>query len=332
MLSNCKEGSALILGVLLLSVTPIPSGANPMPLSSSQEGIEIYQHAQKELPKESYILYRVVERLARANKLDQNSWQVAITQKYDPNAFGSEVDLLPVYANVFQQLEGDSSAIACVVGREMAHHALHHRPLDATQQAGMVDQARQEARQEVKQANSPLSTHNLARSAGGGFLSNTFNRLSSSNGLLRDVGGGVLGGVLGNAFGGHASSEQNANDVFDKKNTQLAQQFAQMQKKQVLEADHTGYLYAVRAGFEPEGCTRAMNVMVQLPDQLPIPDRAEALQAFATEHPAQALAAEGKGRITATKPLTYQHSGESLRINSRNGGSSQSDLERLFGK
>ena len=53
-----------------------------------------------------------------------------------------------------------------------------------------------------------------------------------------------------------------------------------------------------------------------------------------SKYPPQSLAVEGKAKIAATKPLTYDRSedGVSLRVNSRMGGSTQGDIERLFGQ
>lgn len=53
-----------------------------------------------------------------------------------------------------------------------------------------------------------------------------------------------------------------------------------------------------------------------------------------SKYPPQSLAAEGKAKIAATKPLTHDRSedGVSLRVNSRMGGSTQDDIDRLFGQ
>ena len=51
-----------------------------------------------------------------------------------------------------------------------------------------------------------------------------------------------------------------------------------------------------------------------------------------SKYPPQSLATEGKAKIAATKPLTYDRSEDrvSLRVNSLMGGSTQDDIDRLF--
>ena len=129
-------------------------------------------------------------------------------------------------------------------------------------------------------------------------------------------------------------------EIVAKKEAELAQRIAAATRIQEYEADQQGYLYAARAGFEPEGCIRAMNVLNQLPGTTrdtshpAVPKRIEALRALMKKYPPQSLAAEGKSKLAASSPLTYDRSedGVSLRINSRNGGSFQDDLERQFGQ
>ncbi len=93
-----------------------------------------------------------------------------------------------------------------------------------------------------------------------------------------------------------------------------------------------------KAGFELEGCLRVMNVLGRTPgaefdtSHPAIPKRIEQLKELMAKYPATQLAEEGRSKISASQPLTYDLSkdGRSLRINSRRGGSAADNLEQLF--
>lgn len=71
-----------------------------------------FRQAQKELPGAYYFLYRVVDRLARANDLDKGPWRVVRMPEYDINAYATQVNLIAVYTGLLDVLAGDSDAIS----------------------------------------------------------------------------------------------------------------------------------------------------------------------------------------------------------------------------
>ena len=95
------------------------------------------------------------------------------------------------------------------------------------------------------------------------------------------------------------------------------------------EADQEGFQYMVRAGFDPKGCLRVMEVLGRTPgaefdrEHPAIPRRTAALEAMLQDPATGKLAAEGRARLLGSPALTYSLSadGESLRINSRFGSS-----------
>ncbi|MGC1199825.1 MAG: M48 family metallopeptidase [Geitlerinemataceae cyanobacterium] len=91
--------------------------------------LTIYEKAAAELPENYYIMYRIVERMARANNLDDRPWRVSISPEDDINAFATQANLIHFYEGMIHQVAGDVSALACVVGHEMAHHQLQHIPI-----------------------------------------------------------------------------------------------------------------------------------------------------------------------------------------------------------
>lgn len=336
MLSNFKKKAAITLSLsaLLLSTIPTSSEAKPAKPRPTQADTN-YQQAKKDLPNNMYVLYRVVDRLSRANELDQKPWRIVLVPQYQLNAFADEANLIAVYTGIIDQLAGDSSALACIVGHEMGHHTKRHIAINSEQQLALFEQAKLEVEQESRdaetQANVEDTTNNVIRNVGNNVLGNI------DDNLLRNVGGSIFGGIFG---GRSRSATERQQEIVAKKEAELADRIAAATRIQEYEADQQGYLYAARAGFEPEGCIRAMNVLNQLPGTTrdtshpAVPKRIEALRTIMKKNPPQSLAAEGKSKIAASPPLTYDRSedGVSLRINSRNGGSFQDDLERQFGQ
>ena len=258
-------------GRTLLGTFCLFSTAFPLPiLQSKSEPAQIllaqgsgtnrsfYDKARRELGEPYYTIYRVVDRLARANDLDQWPWRVKVEPAYDINAFASETNRLSIATGLIDQLAGDSAAIACVMGHEMAHHVLRH---NALKEKDVVN-----ARQRV------------------------------------------------------SGGEENA-----------AQDLLAASRTMEMEADRSGYVYMARAGFDPQGCMRLLDVMARQSSaefdttHPAIPRRIEQMRQLIQSRSPATLAAEGKARLRASRPLTYalSHDHNSLRINSRIAGFSQ---------
>ncbi len=104
MLSNFKKKAVitLSLGALLLSTVPASSQAKPAKPRPTQADTS-YQQAKKDLPNNMYVLYRVIDRLSRANELDQRPWRIVLVPKYEINAFADEANLIAVYTGIIDQ-------------------------------------------------------------------------------------------------------------------------------------------------------------------------------------------------------------------------------------
>lgn len=330
---NFSKKLALISSLcVLLLPTGLPvqakPGQNTRPASAEST---IYQRAKEELPPDLYALYRVIDRVARANGFDSNPWRVGIGAKYEINAFATDVNLIALYNGLLDQLAGDSSALACVVSHEMGHHVKRHIAVGEAQKVALIAQIRKETEQEVLAEQKDAKTDATITGVGGA--------------VVQQVVGGPLGNIGGNILGGQsrrrmANSQKRIDEIVATKTKELELRLAEQVRTQEFEADEAGYLYSVRAGFEPEGCLRAMQVLARTPgaefdtDHPAVPKRIEALKALIAKYPAQTLAQEGQTRISATKPLTYDVSkdGNSLRINSRHGGSAGQDIDSKFGQ
>ncbi|MBO9997556.1 MAG: M48 family metallopeptidase [Cyanobacteria bacterium SID2] len=81
-----------------------------------------FDRAESELSESYYALYRIVERMARANDLDGHPWRVQILPEYVINAYSTEANLIGIQRGLLDQFPGDPSVVACIVGHEMAHH------------------------------------------------------------------------------------------------------------------------------------------------------------------------------------------------------------------
>lgn len=307
----------LFLLTSLLGFAPIVSAQNvsSRPTNTSHP---IYQKAEKELSHDWYVLYRVTERIVRANGLEQNPWRIVILPKYDINAFATEVNLVALYAGIVDQLSGDASALACLVGHEIAHHTHRHIALSEAQRQQRLKEIEAEAeaaiKEEIRRAQGKLTTN------------------------------AILGSIFGVNTSGFSQrtievSRQRIEEIKRQKKEQFEREILENSRKQEFEADATGYVYAVTAGFEPEGCLRLLQVLARLPGSEfdtthpNVPARIKAIEQLIVQKPAHSLRPQGQARLRALEPLTYSRSldQQSLRVNSR-FGSSQQDLKRLFGQ
>jgi beta-barrel assembly-enhancing protease len=319
--------TGVVAGTVLLTNAAVLSApsANAAPARAGS-----YEKAQKELPKDIYLLYRIVDRISRANGLDERPWRIGVVPKYEINAFATDVNLIAMFTGVMDQLAGDSSAIACIVGHEMAHNAKRHIAVGEAQKAEMIAKIKKETEEEVmREVNGAKSTATATSILGG--LAGIF------GGTAGAIGGSVIQGAGQQRL---ADAQRRVDEIVTKKKAELEKKLGEQNRAQEFEADEAGYVYMAKAGFEPEGCLRAMEVLARTPgaefdtSHPAVPKRIEGLKTLMTKQPASKLAADGKTKMAATQPLTYDLSSDkmSLRINSRFAKGGESDIDRLFGK
>ena len=287
----------------------------------------IYQNAKTQLPPDFYALYRIVDRVSRANEYDTRPWQVMRSAKYDTRDFAKNANLISIYNGVLEQLGGDASALACMISHEMAHHKQKHQVITNIEKTEFIAQIREEAVNKVlnrKRKTSPVAVV-------GDFF-------------IRRVIGGTIGtvvnGVLDNRNNRRFRKQQRRiNEIVEKRTIELEENITKQSKKDELEADKIAYLATVKAGFDKKGCLRAMSVLnrtsgVEFDENHPtVKERVAAIKAVMKKHPAQTLIEEGKENLSRTQPLTYNLSTNqtSLRVNSRHGASVGDDIDRMFG-
>jgi len=83
---------------------------------------------------EYYNVYRISERLIRANNLDYANWRIAVRKTFDKiNAHTGDGNFICIYTALYDSLSTNDDALAFVIAHEMSHLILGHgqRKLDA---------------------------------------------------------------------------------------------------------------------------------------------------------------------------------------------------------
>jgi predicted Zn-dependent protease len=295
-------------------------------LKSSTSNDAFFNRASQELPEDLYVLYRIVERVARSNGLDERPWRIRLSGQYDVNAFASELNTLTFLAGIMDQLHGDNAALACVVGHEIAHHTQNHIPIMAQVQGRMAQlmaEAEAEAVAEIQAARQQQQTNNTI----GGLLGSVLGRVGGSTGRVL---GSTTRDVLNTASAAQRQeAEARALQLYEEKVAGLAQEFSAVLQRHEFEADEFGFKFMVRAGFDPNGCARVMSLLDRMEgSRLPSfshpnpADRIRALSALNTPANVNDLVAEGRRFLAgSSQPLRYgvSRDGVSLRVESRFG-------------
>lgn len=331
-----KATLSFFVGLSLFAASPLTSlqkstlavekAEAPNPVSES----EFFENAKAEFGvlgdygQDLYVLYRIIEKLARANALDERNWRFRLIDQYEVNATASELNLLTFYSGLIDQLHGDYEAIACVVGHEMAHHEKDHIPLTVELQAKMTElkeQADQELLAELQQ------NQKGSRSFGGRIFGEVVEQVVGTRGIARSAGRTLDQALESMDAAEKQQAQARAQEIYQEKLVALNQEYSAIVQSHELESDRFGYIYIARAGLDPQGCLRAMDVLNDMPgSRLPgithpsTPERIKKLQAIAAELSTADLVAEGETHLqNSATPLNYAISrdGLSIRIESR---------------
>ena len=75
-----------------------------------------------------YKVYRIAERIIRANNLDYINWRISIQKTPDGefNASSSSMNYIVINTGLYDTLNDNDDALAFVIGHEMAHQLLGH--------------------------------------------------------------------------------------------------------------------------------------------------------------------------------------------------------------
>lgn len=290
--------------------------SNPLSVSAqtsanSSDLHPAYQRAQQELPTNYFVVYAIVDRIARANGLDNKPWRVAVTPNYEVNAYASDTNLLTFEAGLIDQLEGNASALACAIAHEMGHHTKQHLGYGPAKQ----EQARLEELENAEKAK-VIAEQDAQTQAllGAGVAAGA----ATAGRYVGGVEGQVIQ-TIGVLFGG-ASQQKARNiekikaDIEQQAVNNYRQRLTEISQNQEFEADELGYLYSVKAGFEPNGCIAVMDILGRMPGaQLeggthPAPEkRTQEINTLMVEFPPETLKREGQVFLDAKpNPLSYE--------------------------
>jgi stress-induced morphogen len=222
----------------------------------------LYDRAKSELSEELYTLYRIVDRLSRANGLDESSWQINLVDEATPSPAAHRANRIVINSALFDQLHGDVHALACVVGREMAHNVQGHTVMTVVERDRVLAQLQAEAETEVEQEFATDGQPEHRSSLGGAVLRG----VGQLFGGVGTVVTGVANSLIENERAEQAAEQaaerqQRMDEIYQAKVAEVERQWAELAYEQTLAADRGGYEYMISAGFDPQGCIRAIQVM-----------------------------------------------------------------------
>ena len=74
-----------------------------------------------------YFIYRVAEKIIRANNLDFVNWRVVVDRTKKFNANSSALNCITLHSGLIDTFKGNDDALAFVIGHEIAHSVLGHQ-------------------------------------------------------------------------------------------------------------------------------------------------------------------------------------------------------------
>ncbi len=325
--------TAIFCGQMIAEVSAKPRKSKNKSAPPKTE--TIYEKAKRELPEDVYVVYRIVDRIARANGLDKTPWRIKVIKEYNMNAYATDQNLIAVYDGLLDQVAGDPSAIACVVGHEMSHHTQRHIAMGTSEKQALLEKFQQEAVIEVEREEQAAQSEATGSVIGGALLQG----IGSFFGGIGSSAGNIAGGAMAlSAQQRLQNAELRKAQIVKEKQAAFEQKNAENDRRQEFEADQYGYAYMAKAGFDPKGCLRLMEVMsrtigAEMDTTHPATrKRIAQLETLMVEKSPTTLAQEGKLMLDTTKPLTYSISkdDQSLRINSQYGGSTANTIDKMF--
>ena len=358
MLKNIKTSfrklSLTVLSSVLLLQTGfiLPESTKAQPPSKGEtiaqntnnsQATNFYKQAEQDLPENYYIIYRIVERIARANGLDETPWRLIATSRDNVNAYATEYNLMVFERGLLDRLEGNASAIACVIAHEMGHHVKQHLGYGPAEQKKAILEAIENAEREKLIAEQDAQTQAILGGAAGAGMRQGGATIGGTGGQVL----GALGSILGDASQQQARNiEQIKAEIEQKAAERYLARLVEINHNQEYEADELGYIYSAKAGFKADGCLKTMELLGRSHgSQLgsvshPAPgDRAKRIQELMVKYPPETLKQEGERRLKIKfQPLGYE-AFDSINSNGTrisglrikpSTGDTKTDLDNLF--
>ena len=325
----------VVLSLFFLTEAPY-AAAKKKDVISDQEKIEaikakkldpetqLYQIAQIEMDKNVYRVYRIAERIIRANGLDNYPWVIEfpVGDNYVVNAYTEQGNLIVIENGTADTFYDDVSAMAAIIAHEMTHEIQKHMAAgsrEALQTKRELDEAKKQYEQDC-------------------------------NSITRDA---TLLAFL-TKFGSYLDTTDNLQEESNhikELEKQMHDDSLTLSRKHEYEADRIGMHLMAKAGFDPQGYVREFNFFnrtdpaIEDPDQdHPIANnRIWQIKADLKALDINKLKQEGLKNIKNSKPLTYEQktsyqfkyeTKKTLIIHSRRGSNQDANdpFKTLFGK
>lgn len=88
---------------------------------------EIFSYSAKSNGEDYYKVYRIAERIIRANKLDYINWRIGIYKDAENvNAYSTGPNYIAISTSLYDSFNNNDDALALVIGHEIAHTVLGH--------------------------------------------------------------------------------------------------------------------------------------------------------------------------------------------------------------
>jgi hypothetical protein len=283
---------------------------------------ELYNYAQNKLDKNTYRTYRVAERIIRANNLAVYPWVIEFlnSDEYEINASSSNMNLISLKTGTILTMSDDVSMLASVIAHEMAHQTLKHSAVRMKEMQLMIDQLDES----IEKAEEKLKS------------------------CRNETNGSIFFGLKNiNA----TKCEDIERDIYklEEQSKQIEDDMLSLSRKQEYEADKTALTYMIKAGFDPQGIIKKMNLFEREisgnQDDSTHPSPKNRVWQINTELKSldkAKLKTEGLKNIKNSKPLTFEMKGhyqykylirKTLVIHSNTGTNNGTNepFEKLFG-
>ena len=97
-----------------------------MKIKSSLCGRKSDDYNAQAYGEDFYKIYRIAERMIRANNLDYINWRVVLQKDTSFNAYSSETNCITINTGAYDTFSTNDDALALLIGHEMAHSMLGH--------------------------------------------------------------------------------------------------------------------------------------------------------------------------------------------------------------
>lgn len=192
---------------------------------------EIEYEKIKSQTGDNFEIYKILERILRANKLQYQNWRIAFYMDHeDINANAGAYNLIQISSALYDSLYPDDDAIAFVISHELAHLILNHV------------KATNEIRYKINQLEEKIKMNKYE-------IRRTQDISDIQSAFGNDI--GSIGNLLANVSG---------NIAVDMLTKNLKREYGLLRQMEYA-ADSQALVLMTKAGHNPQSCLEVMNVL-----------------------------------------------------------------------